>query len=144
MKYARKRFRVKKENGAIKDRIIKDIKTLLESEKEDYYKPVRIGNFYRNNYIEYGSNDDKNKTTSIKKYLEEIKPYLKDVINNFKKVTDTWKIQSTMTIMSSKDIADERVMHSKSDNIENMICKKTEEFIKELLKIMGIYILNKL
>ena len=75
MKYARKRFRVKKENGAIKDRIIKDIKTLLELEKEDYYKPVRIGNFDRNNYIEYGSNDDKNKTISIKKYLEEIKPY---------------------------------------------------------------------
>ena len=36
-----------------------------------------------------------------------------------------------MTIMSSKDIADERVMHSKSDNIGNMICKKTEDFIKE-------------
>lgn len=45
MKYARKRFRVKKENGAIKDRIIKDIKTLLESEKEDYYKPASTSPF---------------------------------------------------------------------------------------------------
>ena len=25
---------------------MKDIKTLFESEKEDYYKPVWIGNFY--------------------------------------------------------------------------------------------------
>ena len=31
-------------------------------EQEDYYKPVRVGNFYSNNYIKYKSNDDRNKT----------------------------------------------------------------------------------
>ena len=48
-------FRLKQENEAIKDRIIRDIKNLFEQE-EDYYKPARAGNFYTNNYIEYQSN----------------------------------------------------------------------------------------
>ena len=45
---------------AIKDRIIKDIRKLAV-QKEDYCKPVRVGNFYSNNYIEYESNGDRNK-----------------------------------------------------------------------------------
>ena len=36
---------------------------------ENYYKPVRVGNFWSNNYIEYKSNGDKNKTLSVKEYL---------------------------------------------------------------------------
>ena len=46
-------FRLKKENEGIKDIIIRDIKKLFEQQEEDYHKPVRVGNFYRNNYIEY-------------------------------------------------------------------------------------------
>ena len=53
-------FRLKKENEAIKYRVIRDIKNLLEHEREDYYKPVRIGNFWSNNYIEYESKSDRN------------------------------------------------------------------------------------
>ena len=49
-----------------------------------------MGNFYSNNYIEHESNGDKNKTLSIKEYLDEIKPYLRDMIKNLKK-SDTWK-----------------------------------------------------
>ena len=48
--------------------------------KEDYYKPVRIGNAFSSNYIEYKSNGDKDKTLSNKDYLDEIKPYLSDII----------------------------------------------------------------
>ena len=40
-----------------------------EKEKENYYKPVRVSNFWSNNYIEYESNDDKNKTLSVEEYL---------------------------------------------------------------------------
>ena len=48
--------------------------TIIESE-EDYYKPVRVGNFWNNNYIKYESNADKHKIKeSIKEYLNEIKP----------------------------------------------------------------------
>ena len=46
-------FRLKKENEEIKDIIIRDIKKLFQQQEEDYHKPVRVGNFYRNNYIEY-------------------------------------------------------------------------------------------
>ena len=50
----------KKENEAIKERVIRDIRNLFENEEEYYYKPVQVGNFWSNNYIEYGSNDDRN------------------------------------------------------------------------------------
>ena len=53
-----------------------------------------LGNFYRHNYVENESNDDRYKTLSIKKYLHEIKQFFKDIINNLKK-SDTWKIQLT-------------------------------------------------
>ena len=45
-------FKLKKENEAIKDRIIRDIRTLFKQE-DDYYK---------NNYIEYESSGDRNKS----------------------------------------------------------------------------------
>ena len=38
-----------KENEAIKDRIINDIKNLFEHEKY-YYKPLKVGIFYSKNY----------------------------------------------------------------------------------------------
>ena len=80
------------------------------------YKPVRVGNFWSNNYIEYESNGERNKTLSIKEY--HIKPYLKD-INNLKK-SDSWKIQfkRAIIVISSGDIEEECIMHSKSDNIK--------------------------
>ena len=67
-------FRLNKENEAIKDRVIRDIRKLFEKEKEDYYKLVRVENFWSKNYIEYESNGDKNKTLSIEEYLDKIKP----------------------------------------------------------------------
>ena len=70
----------------MKDRIRKDIKNLFEHEGEkNYYKPVTVNNFWSNNYIEYESNDDTNKTLSVEEYLNKIIPYLKYIINNLKK-----------------------------------------------------------
>ena len=46
-----KRQSKKKMKQSIKDRVIRDIKNLLEHE-EDYYRPVRVGKFYSSNYIE--------------------------------------------------------------------------------------------
>ena len=60
--------------------------------KKNYHKPVRVADFWINNYIAYKLKDDINKTLSIEEYLDKIKPYLKDIINNLKKI-DTWKIQ---------------------------------------------------
>ena len=48
IKSIRNLFKLKKENEAIKDRIIRDIRSLFKQE-EDYYKPLRVGNFFNNN-----------------------------------------------------------------------------------------------
>ena len=59
-------FRLEKETKAIEYRILRDIKDLSEhKEEENYYKPVRVSNFWCNNYIEYQSNGDGNKTLSV-------------------------------------------------------------------------------
>ena len=50
------------------------------NKKKLFYKAVSAGNFYSNNYIEYESNGDINKTLSIKEYLDKIKPFSKDII----------------------------------------------------------------
>ena len=54
-------FRLAKKE-AIKGKRIRDIKNLYKPEKDTYYKPVRVNNCYSNNYIEYASNGDRNKT----------------------------------------------------------------------------------
>ena len=106
IKYIRNLFRLKK-NEAIKDRIIREIRTDLEHEQEVYYKAVREGNIWSKIYIEHESNGDRNKTLSVEEYLNKIRPYLGDFINN------TWTIQLTIAsnFMSSKDTDEEHVMH---------------------------------
>ena len=50
-----------------------------------------LSNFWSDNYTEYKSNDDRNKTLSFEQYLHKIRLYLKDIINNLKDF-DPWKI----------------------------------------------------
>ena len=59
-------FRLKKENESIKDR---DIRNLFEYEEKDYYQPLILYNFWRNNYIEHESNSDRNKTLTVERYV---------------------------------------------------------------------------
>ena len=91
-------------------------------EEENYYKPVRVSNFWSNNYLEYESSDNRNKTLPVEEHFDKIRPYLKDIINNPKK-SETWKIQLTMAnnFISSIDNKEEHIMHCKSDNIDIMI-----------------------
>ena len=101
--------------------IIRDIKTLFLQEEEYYCKAVIISNVMNNDQIEYESNSDRNKNVSVKEYLNVIKPYLKDMIIDLQ-ISDTWKIQLTIAInfISSKDVDEQCVIHSKSENIEVM------------------------
>ena len=94
----------------IYDKVLKDITTLYKSDKEDCYKQITIGNAFSSNYIEYESNGDKDKT-SIKEYLDEIKPYLNNLKDNHKTQGER-KIQLTMAIniFSSKDSNETRTM----------------------------------
>ena len=136
IKNIRNLFRQEKEIKAIKDIILRDVKNLFEHEQEEeknYYKPLRVSNFWSNNYIKYESNGDKNKTLSVEEYLNKISPYLKDIINNLKK-SYTWKIQLTITnnFISSIGNDEESVMHSKGNNTEIIIDNKADEIIKEL------------
>ena len=70
------------------------------------------------------------KRYQLKHILNKIEPYLKNIINDLKK-SDAQKIQLPLAInfISSKDNDEERVMHSKSDNIEIMIDEKIDEAI---------------
>ena len=58
-------FRLDKETKAIKDTILRD-------------------KSWSNNYIEYETNGDRNKTLSFEEHPNKIRPFLKD-INNLKK-----------------------------------------------------------
>ena len=77
----------------------------------------------------------------IEEYLNRIRTYLKNIINDLKKC-DTWKIQLTIVIdlISSKDTDEECVMYSKTDNIEFIIYDNTDEVVEELFEsLLNIY-----
>ena len=104
--------RKEKNERLIKDRIIRDIRTLFEQLEEDQYKPKIVNAFQNNIYTEYEGNGDKNRNLSLDEYFNKIKPYLKDIIIDLEN-SDTWKIQLTVAInfISFKDVDEERVMH---------------------------------
>ena len=69
-----KRITEKEKNERLmKDKTIRDTKTLFEQE-EDYYKPKRVRSFFNINYIEYESNGDKNNSFLLDEYRYETKP----------------------------------------------------------------------
>ena len=71
------------------------------STDRNYYKPVRINGAFSNNYIQYESKGNKDKISTVDEYLDIIRPYLVDIIND----QSEWKIQSTTAInfIFSKD-----------------------------------------
>ena len=76
------------------------LKIIIE---ENYYKLVRVSNYWSNNYIKYENNGDRNKTLSVGEYYNKISPYL-FIINNLKN-SETYKIQLTIAnkVISSID-----------------------------------------
>ena len=70
---------------------------------EDYYKPIITKSFFNNSYIQYESMGDegKGKNLSDQKYLDRIKPYLRDIINDHK-TQGEWRIHSGNTIIKQK------------------------------------------
>ena len=70
--------------------MLRDIKNLFEHEEEEnYYKPVRVNNFWSNILKNIGN---RNKAPSAEEYLNKIRPYLKSIMN----------IQVTITTNNSK------------------------------------------
>ena len=109
------------------------LENIFEQKEDDYYRPIRAGNFYSNNYIEYESKGDSSRKRIVKEYLNEIKLYLRDVIIDLQK-SDAWKIQLTMSInfICSKDVDEESAIHTNSDNMEIMAYDEANEVIEEL------------
>ena len=60
---------------------------------------------------------------------------MKDIIIDLQK-SDTWKIQLTIAInfISSKDVDEDRVMHSKRGNIEFVSFDNANEVVNELFE----------
>lgn len=56
---------------------------------------MRISNAFDDNFVEYRSNGDKEKTLPIEKYFNKIKPYLSGMINDLQNQGE-WKIHLTM------------------------------------------------
>ena len=85
--------------------------------------------------MEYDSNGGRNKNLSLEEYLNEIKPYLRDIIIDLQE-SDTWKIQLTIAInfIYSKDAEEEHVMHSKSNNIKFTSYNDANEVVDELFE----------
>ena len=94
---------------------------------------------FNNNYAQYESKGDKNKILSIREYLNMIRPYSVNMINDHKNQSE-WEIQLTIAVnfISSKPDSDETcIMHTKSNNIEIMIGSDTNEVIEKLFESLS-------
>ena len=69
---------------------------------------MRASNFWRNNFIGYESNGNKNKRLSVEEFVNKVRPYLKDIVYNLKK-PGTWESKITIEInfISSVDNTEE-------------------------------------
>ena len=103
------------------------------------YEPILIktgfdnNNNYYYNYLEYRS--EGNNLLSFEEYLNLIKPYLNDLINN-KKDEGEWKLQlsAEISFVSQKPGSDEkRVIYTRSTCEEFMIGSETEEVTEKLI-----------
>ena len=118
---------------------IRDIENLFDADNnEDYYKPILVKSSFKENYKYYESRGDKDKKLSIEQYLDMIKPYLSDLINENKAIetsSNEWKIQINMHInfVSSNDTGEIRTVFVWSDNEEIRLGNETDDIVKRLI-----------
>ena len=55
-----------------------------EVDEEDYYEPQEIKSAFDGSYTLYESRGDKDNMLAICEYFDKIKPYLKDMIDDYK------------------------------------------------------------
>ena len=96
---------------------------------------LKIASAFDNNYIQHESMSDKDKNLSVKEYIDVIRPYLSDVINNHKaqgkwgihsgnaitehETQGEWTIHLTMgihfiSLKDSKDFDENQTIHLKN------------------------------
>ena len=104
-----------------------------EFNEEDYYEPKETKSAFDGSYILYESRGDKGNKLALYEYFDIIRPYLKDMINDYKSKGE-WKIQLSMQIIfvSFTDANETRDMYTKSDNITIMSGIEADDVINEL------------
>ena len=96
-----------------------------------------VNNFWNNIYIEYKRNGYKNRDLSLDEYLNNFKPYLRNIIINLQN-SGTLQIQLTIAIdfISSKDSEEERGVHTSKNDIiftfYSVVNDVTEKLFKSL------------
>ena len=81
---------------------IRDVKDLFDlSIDGDYYKSIIVNSAFNNNYIQYESKGNQDKILITNEYLDMIRPYLSDIIND-RKTQGEWRIHSGNTIIKHK------------------------------------------
>ena len=68
---------------------------------EDYYKPIITNGAFNYNYIKYESKGNKDKVLTPSEYLNMIRPYLSDIINDHK-TQGEWRIHPDDTIINHR------------------------------------------
>ena len=109
------------------------IEILLDKiSEEDYFKSIFVKSSFNDNYKHYESRGDKEKILSVKQYLNKIKPYLYDLINDHRIVRRVWKIQINMRVnfVFSKYTGETRTIYVRSDNVNIMQGSDTDIIIK--------------
>ena len=98
---------------------------------EDHYEPKKIKGTYNDNFAEYKTNGNKDKRLSIEEYLNMIRPYLNNIINDHK---DEWKIQLSRKIMfiCIKDSREIDPIYMPSKNIVVLTGYETDDIIEKL------------
>ena len=118
----------------IKYRGIRAVENLFNlSIDEDYYKPIRTNSPFNSNYIKYESKGDKDKTLSIKKYLDMIRPYLSDIINDHK-VQREWKVHSSNAVIDYKTQEEWKIQSSMTINFTS--CKVLLKFVLRVQRVI--------
>ena len=69
-----------------------------EASEEDYYKPILVKSSFKSNYKYYESRGDKEKRLSVRQYLNKVKSYLYDLINDHRIARIVRKIQMSMRV----------------------------------------------
>ena len=105
-----------------------------EVNEENYYEPKEIKCAFDGSYVLYESRGDKDNMLAIYEYFDKIKPYLKDMIDDYKSKGE-WKIQLVMRVIfvSFIDKNETQVMHTKRDNIKIMNGIGTNDAVNELI-----------
>ena len=110
---------------------------------DDYYKPILAKESFNGNYQMFTCRGDEDRNMDISKYLDKVRPYLRDLINE-KKISDQ-KIQLDMAINLRHLTKNDRItFYVKSKNIVCLPSDNSEDILEQLFNSLQNYYADKL